>query len=148
MKKYNISHDLPLSVELGGTFRELHFCMYNKLNQQLKAIDLTIEQMRLLKIVCDNPGCDQNFLAANTEKGKSAVTRIINTMIDNDLLKREQSGVDARSNLVFPTEHGAGLVVQGLEILRNFSNELFGSDQEELKQLLTMANDLIRRLKA
>ncbi|TKG92963.1 MarR family transcriptional regulator [Puteibacter caeruleilacunae] len=147
MKKYDVSHNMPLSIELGGRFRELHFCMQNKLNQELKVLDLTHEQLRLLKTVCDNPGCDQNFLAQSTERGKSAMTRIINTMVDNNLIRREQSSADARSNLIYPTKHGSEMTIHGIKILRRFTEELFGSDEDELIKLMTMANKFIARLK-
>ncbi|MEM6359666.1 MAG: MarR family transcriptional regulator [Bacteroidota bacterium] len=138
---------LPIGVVLGKTLRQLHLAMQKRLNKELSVIDLTIEHLRLLKIISDNPGCDQNFLARSTQRGKSSMTRIIATMIDNGYLTKTSSQQDGRAKLIFVTDKGKTLAGNGIKILRNVTDELFGSNEEEIKVLIDLANKTIKKLK-
>ncbi|MEM6516178.1 MAG: MarR family transcriptional regulator [Bacteroidota bacterium] len=147
MNKYSDKLNLPLGVILGKTLRELHLAMQTRLNKELAELDLTIEHLRLLKIVSEHPGCDQNFLANNTQRGKSAMTRIISTMIDNGYLEKSQSQTDGRANLIYATEKGKLLADKGLEKVTQLTNDLFGTNEKDLMTLIALANKTIEKLK-
>lgn len=147
MKRNEDLLNLPLGVVLGKTLRELHLAFQTRINKELSDEGITIEHLRLLKIVTDNEGCDQNFLAQNTQRGKSAMTRIIGTMIENGYLTKRTSLSDGRANLIFPTQEGKILAGKGLTILTKLTEELFGTDEQELKKLIALANKTIEKLK-
>lgn len=147
MKEENLIKSLPLGVILGKTLRELHLAFQTRINQELSAEGITIEHLRLLKIVVENEGCDQNFLAQNTQRGKSAMTRIIGTMIENGYVTKQTSETDGRSNLIHSTLKGKQLAGKGLMILTRLTKELFGTDEQELNKLIALANKTIEKLK-
>lgn len=69
-------------------------------------IDLTREQWIILAKLHQKDGLMQNELAFVTERDKTSLTRLINTMERKNLLLREKSKIDKRINKIYLTNSG------------------------------------------
>ena len=71
-----------------------------------QGINISKEQFIVLKHLQTEDGKKQNDLAFITNRSKTALTRLINTMATKGLVKREISETDMRINHVYLTEKG------------------------------------------
>lgn len=69
-------------------------------------IDLTREQWVVLKKLHHKDGLMQNELAMITERDKTSLTRLINTMERKKIVIRKRSNTDKRVNLIYLTKSG------------------------------------------
>lgn len=69
-------------------------------------VDLTKEQMIVLKKLSEQDGINQNELASLTYRDKSSLARLLSKMEAKDYIKKVQSEEDKRNNEVFITSHG------------------------------------------
>ncbi len=69
-------------------------------------LDLSKEQMIVLKKLHDQDGLNQNELASLTYRDKSSLARLLSKMEAKNYIVRRQSVEDKRSNEVFLTEEG------------------------------------------
>ena len=137
---------LPTGILLGKTLRELHWILQRKTNQSLAQYDLTVEHLRLLTIISEYPGSEQNILAEKTRRGKSATTKLITVMGKNGLLARVPSPQDGRAKLIYPTSKGEELLKMGTQSLAKMMNDVFADDEQQMLELVRQLEELIRRL--
>jgi DNA-binding MarR family transcriptional regulator len=72
-------------------------------------IDLTKEQMIVLKTLNEQDGINQNELACLTFRDKSSLARLLSKMEGKNYIMRVQSEEDKRHNAVFITSEGANV---------------------------------------
>lgn len=119
----------------------------NRLQQKLKAFEITSEQWSILSMVYLKEGCNQKELGEKLLKDRAALTRILDILERKELLKRETSNNDRREYLVYITEKGRELYSDVLPVVTNNSEEIssiFTGDEE--KQLRYLLNKLIQNL--
>ncbi len=106
MKKKNEKPDFENSIGpwLGKTVKIVDYHLQELLNAH--NIDLTKEQMIVLKRLHDRDGINQNELAFLTLRNKSSLTRLLNKMQKKNYITREQSQADKRVNHVYLTDLG------------------------------------------
>ena len=73
---------------------------------QCEGLDLSKEQMIVLKKLHENDGLIQNELAYLTLRDKSSLARLLAKMERKNYISREQDDFDKRVNRVFLTETG------------------------------------------
>lgn len=83
-------------------------------------IDLTKTHFIILKKVEQNSGMNQNDLAFFTNRNKSSLTRIINTLEKKTYLVRVPSKVDKRINELFITKNGTKILEKAKPIFFKF----------------------------
>lgn len=71
-----------------------------------RGIDLSKEQFIVLKYLNESDGRKQNDLAFITNRSKTALTRLINTMEKKDLVSRSICEKDMRINHIYLTPSG------------------------------------------
>lgn len=83
-----------------------------KIEDTLKAdgIDITKVQFLLLKTVEQKEGINQNDLAFLTNRNKSSLARIINSLEKKNFIARLPSKKDKRVNHLFITSHGKQMI--------------------------------------
>jgi DNA-binding MarR family transcriptional regulator len=69
-------------------------------------LDLTKEQMIVLKKLHDQDGLNQNELAFLTLRNKSSLTRLLTKMETKNYISREQCKTDKRVKIVHLTQYG------------------------------------------
>ena len=96
--------DNSIGPWLGKTVKILEYYLQEKFNKY--NLDLTKEQMIVLKKLQDKDGLSQNELAFLTLRNKSSLTRLLTKMEKKNYILRRQSSDDKRINLVYITELG------------------------------------------
>lgn len=81
-------------------------------------LDLSKEQMIVLKVLHVQDGLNQNELASLTFRDKSSMARLLSKMERKNYVNREQSKKDKRINLVFLTEKGRIIFKQTRPVLK------------------------------
>jgi len=89
---------------LGKTVKIVEYYLREAFNG--KGIDLTKEQMIVLKKLHDHDGLHQNELAFLTLRDKSTLTRLLSKMENKNYITRKQSKKDKRINNVYLTDLG------------------------------------------
>ena len=106
MKSENNNVDFENSIGpwLGKTVKILEYYLQERFNTH--GLDLTKEQMIVLKRLHDKDGLSQNELAFLTLRNKSSLTRLLLKMEKKDYILRKQCKEDKRINHVYLTEFG------------------------------------------
>ncbi len=100
----NIDFEKSIGPWLGKTVKVLEYHLQEMFNDF--SLDLTKEQMIVLKRLHDNDGLSQNELAFLTLRNKSSLTRLLAKMEKKCYIIRKQSKDDKRINEVYLTEFG------------------------------------------
>ena len=98
--------------------------------------------------VCRMPGCSQEEIASELCLNKSTVTRTLAHLEDQGYISREQSAVDRRQLLVYPTEK----MLDALDEIRSVSREWNsliseGIDEGELEVFYSVLSQMEQRAK-
>ncbi len=106
MSKKEKSFDFENSIGpwLGKTIKILDYYIQESFNKN--DLDLTKEQMVVLKKLHDQDGLNQNELAFLTLRNKSSLTRLLSKMEVKMYIKRNQDIDDKRINRVYITKLG------------------------------------------
>lgn len=75
-------------------------------NFRQNGVELTKEQWSILAVLWENDGCSQQYLADKSFRDRPSVTRLIDNMEKDGLVKRKPDVNDRRSNLIFLTKKG------------------------------------------
>ena len=89
---------------IGKTAKFMDYYIADYMKDQ--GVDLSKQQFIVLKYLHEQDGRAQNDLAFITDRSKTALTRLIQTMEKKGLVFRETSSEDMRINHVFLTESG------------------------------------------
>ena len=123
MKSENIPIDFENSIGpwLGKTVKIVDYFLQESLDKV--DLNLTKEQMIILKKLHDQDGLNQNELAFLTIRNKSSLTRLLIKMENKKNITRKQSKEDRRINRVYVTQLGRDIFqktkpVMGLLIKR------------------------------
>lgn len=82
----------------------------------IKETGCRIRDLRVLRLIDDAPGTTFADIAKITGFDKSLTSRIIQTLIGNGLIERENSSQDARVFLLFTTEKGKEIRQMGRKL--------------------------------
>ena len=106
MKSENEIVDFENSIGpwLGKTVKIVEYFLQERFN--IHGLDLTKEQMIVLKRLHDKDGLSQNELAFLTLRNKSSLTRLLSKMEKKDYILRRQCEKDKRINHVYLTKFG------------------------------------------
>lgn len=98
--------DLENSIApwLGKTIKLVDYYIQEMLNDN--GLDLTKEQMIVLKRLHYQDGLNQNELAFLTLRNKSSLTRLLHKMEKKGYILRKQSQEDKRINNIYLTQDG------------------------------------------
>ncbi len=110
-----------------------------KIQEQLKlhAIDLTKEQMVVLKKLSEKDGFNQNELAILTLRNKSSLTRLVCKMEKKGLLIRETCKKDKRNKHLFITTLGKTTFKKTRPIIKHILDTMHqGISIEDRKQMI------------
>ena len=110
-------------------------------------IDLTREQWVVLIKLYKYDGLAQNQLAFFTERDKTSLTRLINTMERKNLVIRKAAEKDKRVKLVYMTEIGKATFKKAFPIMQNIIQNLQkGLKQQEIDNTIYILQKLQNNL--
>lgn len=98
-------------------------------------INITFEQFTILTMLWDNENLCQYNLAQLTNRDQASTSRLINTLIKNELIIRQCCPSDKRINRIKLTEKGELLKAPVESIAREcFEEAVNGISKEEIEQ--------------
>lgn len=102
-----------------------------KINQQ--GFDITIDQWLVLKAIAENPHAKQREMAEKVFKDNASVTRIMELLMQKELITREQDAHNRRKNKIQITKRGEKLLKEIQPIIKkNRTKALKNCTSEEL----------------
>ena len=140
MKTEEIVVDFENSIGpwLGKTMKILEYHLQEGFSNH--NLDLTKEQMIVLKKLHDNDGLSQNELAFLTLRDKSSLTRLLSKMEKKQYIRRKQNKDDKRVNHVYLTETGKDVFKKAKPVLKKMMQtmEMNISDTEKQQIINTL----------
>lgn len=100
----HIDFETSIGPWLGRTVKMVDYHLQEAFDSY--GVDLTKEQMVVLKKLFEQDGINQNELASLTYRDKSSLARLLSKMEAKNYIKRVQSEEDKRNNEIFITPHG------------------------------------------
>ena len=132
MNSNEIDFENSIGPWLGKTVKILDFFVQEYFNKA--QLDLTKEQMVVLKKLSFEDGLNQNELAFLTLRNKSSLTRLLSKMETKEYIKREQDSSDKRIKRVFITEKGKAIFQKSRPVIKNIITRIEDNISEKEKQ--------------
>jgi DNA-binding MarR family transcriptional regulator len=144
--KNNYEHKESLAFAISMAASAFANHLVRKFREQ--KLDVTYEMWLILNSLWLKDGQSQNELAADCYRDKSAITRLIDNLIERNLIVRIQDRIDRRSNMIYLTKAGKDLKEKLIPIAENLLAEacqLTDTKEQEiakkvLQQLFTNLN--------
>ena len=89
-----------------------------------KGMDLSLQQMIILKILNEEDGRPQQDLAIVTERHKASLARLLSTLEKKQLVIRVPDQVDKRINRVYLTEQGRQQLQSTYPVMREVMKDM------------------------
>lgn len=125
--------------------KEIKALINNELSKH--GINLSKEQVIVLKKLVEKDGRPQQDLAVVTSRDKTSLSRLLATMENKNLLKRKQSHTDKRINLVFITSHGKSEFNKAKPIALKIINQAIkGVDSNRIDQTKLLLSEIYENL--
>jgi len=131
-EKEIIDFENSIAPWLGKTVKIVEYYLQEAFNQ--KKIDLTKEQMIVLKRLHDQDGLHQNELAFLTLRDKSTLTRLLSKMENKNYISRKQSKKDKRINNVYLTDLGKEIFNKTRPIIKHIIDTMEQNISQKEKQ--------------
>ncbi|MEC6831350.1 MarR family transcriptional regulator [Photobacterium toruni] len=108
---------------LDNLFQLVH-ALKRQLHEQIEHLDLGITSMhvRVIKIIHKMTPCTAVDIATVLERDKAQITRLVNTLIDKELITKIANPIDKRSSYLCITNSGMEIVKQ-LTVIDNTMQE-------------------------
>lgn len=133
---------------LDNLFKLVHNLKRN-LQEQIEVLELDIAPMhvRVLKIINKKPQCTAVDISNYLDRDKAQVTRLLNSLIKQELIVKEPNPEDKRSQCLGLTSHGQAIIVNLVGVESSISEKMkAGLNAEELatfeRVACQMANNL------
>ncbi|AUP80005.1 MarR family winged helix-turn-helix transcriptional regulator [Flavivirga eckloniae] len=124
-----------------STIKEYRRFAQKNISAKIKGI--TIDQGMVLIFLKEHPEFTQKEIAKLVFKDNASMTRIINTMVQKNYLKRSMNDEDRRRSKIEITTKGEEILKTLPPIIHhNRSSSLQGITKNELKQLETILNKI------
>lgn len=121
-KETEIDFENSIGPWLGRTIKVIDYY----LDEEIKSenLDVTKEQIIILKNLFLNDGINQNELACLTFRDKSSLTRLLVKMEKKNYIERKKSKEDKRINKVFITSLGKEMFVKTRPIIKKIMDTM------------------------
>jgi DNA-binding MarR family transcriptional regulator len=134
---------------IGKTMKFADMCICSEMTKQ--GYNLSRTQIVMLKVLHQQGALPQNDLAFLTERDKTSLTRLINTLEKKNLVARISSPDDKRVNMIHLTTNGEKLFAEVRplmkEIIGEMQNGLSEDDKETVKKaMLIIQENCIKKL--
>jgi DNA-binding MarR family transcriptional regulator len=131
----SIDFEASIGPWLGRTIKLIDYFLLESLKSN--DLDLTKEQMIVLKKLHDNDGLNQNELAFLTLRNKSSLTRLLSKMENKNYILRKKSKIDKRINNVYLTQLGKDTFTKTRPVIKKIIQVMENDISEnEKKQMI------------
>ncbi|MBU3010961.1 MarR family transcriptional regulator [Polaribacter vadi] len=131
-KKIDIDFENSIGPWLGRTGKMVDYFFQESFNAI--GLDLTKEQMIVLKKLTFQDGLNQNELAFLTLRNKSSLTRLLTKMEKKNYIFRKQSKEDKRIKNVYLTKYGKDIYNKTKPVIQNLITTMEQNISKEEKQ--------------
>ncbi|WP_461827152.1 MarR family winged helix-turn-helix transcriptional regulator [Dysgonomonas sp.] len=129
--------DLIFPVINGKVSMAINRMMYRNLRKE--GLEITPEQWTVLAFLWREDGVTQQTLCNSTFKDKPSMTRLIDNLVKQNLVYRNTSATDRRSNYIYLTDFGKSIKDKAHKAVQlTMDSALAGIDLEGLKQVRTL----------
>ncbi len=128
-EKTKVDFEDSIAPWLGKTVKIVDYFLQEELLAH--GLDLSKEQMIVLKKLHEEDGRNQNELAFLTLRNKSSLTRLLTKMENKNYITREQSEEDRRVNHVYITDLGREIYQKTRPVIRKMIQTM----EKEITQL-------------
>lgn len=126
--------DLIFPIINGKVSMAINRMMYR--NFRKEGLDITPEQWTVLAFLWREDGVTQQTLCNSTFKDKPSMTRLIDNLTKQNLVYRNASTTDRRSNYVYLTDLGKSIKDKANKaVYETMNSALAGIDEDGLKQV-------------
>ncbi len=127
-----IDYENSIGPWLGKTSKILDYYLQESFNEH--DLDLSKEQMVVLKKLHENDGLNQNELAFLTLRDKSSLARLLSKMEKKNYIIRKQHAEDKRINQVFLTGDGRMVFEKTRPVIKDLMDLMESNITAEEKQ--------------
>lgn len=132
--RIDLDFDNSLGPWLGRTMKMVEYRLHTEFAKA--GLDITKEQMIVLKKLYEHDGLNQNELAELTYRDKSSLTRLLGTMERKGYIRKERSPEDKRVNYVYLTDTGTDMWYKTKPVAQLVVQYMQADlDHEEMNQL-------------
>lgn len=130
---------------LGRNVGRIHYLFSQKLNVLLRnaATGITVDQFRMLTQLWKEDGISQQKLALYVKRDRASVTRMVDILEEQEIIRRVADKDDRRINLIFLTPKGKELEA----IASNAAQEVLDIAQQDLSNTQkTTLSELLQKV--
>lgn len=141
---------MPDNTSLESIFRLVH-SFKRQMREQIESLDSEIAPMniRVMKIITKKSPCTAIDIANCLCRDKAQVTRLVNTTINQELVKKSPNPEDKRSQLLVLTDKGEEVMGKVSNIDRDILQRMTkGMTEDELEQFSKIANKMANNLES
>lgn len=141
---------MPDNTSLESIFRLVH-SFKRQMREQIESLDSEIAPMniRVMKIITKKSPCTAIDIANCLCRDKAQVTRLVNTTINQELVKKSPNPEDKRSQLLVLTDKGEEVMGKVSNIDRDILQRMTkGMTEDELEQFSKIANKMAKNLES
>ncbi len=120
-----------------------------QISEQIESLDSDIPPMniRVMKIITKKSPCTAIDIAHFLNRDKAQVTRLVNALINQELVKKSPNPEDKRSQLLVLTNKGEEIMTKVSNIDREMLQRMTkGMAEDELEQFRKVANKMAKNL--
>ena len=115
---------------------------------QERGFDVTVEQFGVLALLWYKEGMKQQDIADSLNRNKATIARIVENMINRNLIVKVPDQLDKRNKLIFLTQKGKALqkeMVESSGII--YFQALKSISSEDLEKFLSILNQITENLR-
>ena len=136
------------NTSLESIFRLVH-SLKRQMSEQIESLDSEIAPMniRVMKIITKKSPCTAIDIAHFLNRDKAQVTRLVNALINQELVKKSPNPEDKRSQLLVLTNKGEEIMTKVSNIDREMLQRMTkGMNEDELEQFSQIARKMAQNL--
>ena len=136
------------NTSLESIFRLVH-SVKRQMSEQIESLDSEIAPMniRVMKIITKKSPCTAIDIAHYLNRDKAQVTRLVNALINQELVKKSPNPEDKRSQLLILTNKGQEVMSKVSDIDRDMLKRMTkGMAEDELEQFRKIAKKMAQNL--
>ncbi|WP_396636814.1 MarR family winged helix-turn-helix transcriptional regulator [Maribacter sp. R77961] len=133
-KTFEIDFETSIGPWLGRTVKMVDYHLQEAFDRY--GLDMTKEQMVILKKLHEQDGINQNELASLTYRDKSSLARLISKMESKKYIRRIQSKEDKRNNEIFITAVGSEILAATRPVIQEVIDVMEQGINKEEKALI------------
>ncbi|MGR5337091.1 MarR family winged helix-turn-helix transcriptional regulator [Vibrio gigantis] len=138
------------NTSLESIFRLVH-SLKRQMSEQIESLDSEIAPMniRVMKIITKKSPCTAIDIAHYLNRDKAQVTRLVNALINQELVKKSPNPEDKRSQLLILTDKGQEVMSKVSDLDRDMLKRMTkGMTEDELEQFRKIAKKMAQNLES